>query len=63
MNRGRFLSSGAAAGAELFARALAGEARHPAVLAWVAAGKPAGNSFPPALDLEEATNVVGPHLG
>jgi hypothetical protein len=47
----------------LFARALADEARHLAVLTWVAAGKPVGNSFPPALDLEEATNVVETYLG
>jgi hypothetical protein len=47
----------------LFARALADEARHLAVLSWVARGKPVGNSFPPALDLEEATNVVEPYLG
>lgn len=47
----------------LFARALADEARHLAVLSWVATGKPVGNSFPAALDLEEATNVVEPYLG
>jgi hypothetical protein len=47
----------------LFARALADEARRLAVLTWVSAGKPVGNSFPPALDLEEATNVVEPYLG
>jgi len=47
----------------LFARALADEARHLAVLSWVATGKPVGNSFPPALGLEEATNVVEPYLG
>jgi Ferritin-like domain len=47
----------------LFARALADEARHLAVLSWVASGKPVGNSFPPALGLEEATNVVEPYLG
>jgi hypothetical protein len=47
----------------LFARALADEARHLPVLSWVATGKPVGNSFPPALDLEAATTVVGPYLG
>jgi hypothetical protein len=47
----------------LFARALADEARHLAVLTWVASGKPVGNSFPPALGLEEATNAVEPYLG
>jgi Ferritin-like domain len=47
----------------LFARALADEAGHLAVLSWVATGKPVGNSFPPALDLEAATTVVGPYLG
>ena len=34
----------------LFARALAAEAQHLAVLSWVADGKPVGNSFPEALD-------------
>jgi hypothetical protein len=33
------------------------------VLTSVASGKPVGNSFPPALGLEEATNVVEPYLG
>jgi ferritin-like protein len=47
----------------LFARALADEARHLAVLTWVASGKPVGNSFPPALGLEEATKLVEPYLG
>jgi hypothetical protein len=47
----------------LFARALADEARHLSVLTWVARGKPVGDSFPPALDLEEATTVVEPYLG
>ena len=47
----------------LFARALADEARHLALLSWVGTGKPVGNSFPPALDLEQATSVVEPYLG
>jgi hypothetical protein len=47
----------------LFARALADEAQHLTVLSWVANGKPVGNSFPQPLDLESATNVVGPYLG
>jgi len=47
----------------LFARALADEARHLAVLTWVATGKPVGNSFPPPLGLEEATSLVEPYLG
>jgi hypothetical protein len=47
----------------LFARALADEAQHLAVLSWVENGKPVGNSFPQPLDLEAATNVMGPYLG
>jgi hypothetical protein len=47
----------------LFARALADESRHLAVLSWVSTGKPVGNAFPVALDLEDATNVVEPYLG
>jgi hypothetical protein len=46
----------------LFARALADEGQHLAFLSWVASGKPVGNSFPQPLDLESATNVVGPYL-
>ena len=64
---GSYISAAATISVEayrsLFARALADEARHLAVLTWVAAGKPVGNSFPPALELEEATNVVEPYLG
>ncbi len=47
----------------LFARALADEAQHLAVLTWVAQGKPVGNSFPQPLDLETATNQLEPYLG
>jgi hypothetical protein len=47
----------------LFTRAAADEAQHLTVLSWVANGKPVGNSFPLPLDLEEATNVLGPYLG
>jgi hypothetical protein len=47
----------------LFARALADESRHLAVPSWVATGKPVGNAFPVALDLEDATNILGQYLG
>ena len=47
----------------LFTRALADEARHLAVLSWVSTGKPVGNSFPQALGLEQATDVLEPYLG
>lgn len=47
----------------VFSRALADEARHLAVVSWVASGKPVGNSFPVALDLEEATAMLEPYLG
>jgi Na+(H+)/acetate symporter ActP len=64
---GAYISAAVSISAEsyrsLFARALADEARHLAVLTSVASGKPVGNSFPPALGLEEATNVVEPYLG
>jgi Ferritin-like domain len=64
---GAYISAAATISVEtyrsLFARALADEARHLAVLTWVAAGKPVGNSFPPALDLEDATDVVEAYLG
>jgi hypothetical protein len=64
---GAYISAAATISVEsyrmLFARALADEAGHLAVLTSVATGKPVGNSFPSALDLEEATNVVEPYLG
>jgi hypothetical protein len=64
---GAYISAAATIAVEtyrsLFARTLADEARHLAVLTWVAAGKPVGNSFPAALELEDATNVVEPYLG
>jgi hypothetical protein len=64
---GAYLSAAATISVEsyrsLFARELADEARHLAVLSRVATGKPVGNSFPRALGLEEATNVVEPYLG
>jgi len=64
---GTFVSAAATISVEsyrsLFARALADEAQHLAFLSWVASGKPVGNSFPQPLDLESATNVVGPYLG
>ena len=47
----------------LFARALADEARHLAVVSWVATGKPVGNAFPLALGLEDATTALEPFLG
>ena len=47
----------------VFARALADEARHLAVLTWVANGKPVGNAFPAPLDLETATTMLEPYLG
>jgi hypothetical protein len=47
----------------LFARALADHAQHLAVLSWVASGKPVANSFPTALDLEQASMVLEPYLG
>ena len=48
----------------LFARALGDEARHLAVLSWVASGKPVGNAFPDALGLEDATTAGAlPWLG
>jgi hypothetical protein len=47
----------------LFARALADHAQHLAVLSWVATGKPVANSFPAALDLEQATDALEPYLG
>jgi hypothetical protein len=47
----------------LFARALADHAQHLAVLSWVATGKPVADSFPAALDLEHATDVLEPYLG
>jgi hypothetical protein len=64
---GAYISAAATISVEsyrvLFARALADEARHLAMLSWVATGKPVGNSFPSALDLEQATNAVEPYLG
>jgi ferritin-like protein len=64
---GAYISAAVSISAEsyrsLFARALADEARHLAVLTWVASGKPVGNSFPPALDLEQATSLVESYLG
>jgi hypothetical protein len=47
----------------LFARALADHAQHLAVLSWVGTGKPVATAFPPALDLEQATDRLEPYLG
>jgi hypothetical protein len=47
----------------LFARALADHAQHLAVLSWVSTGKPVATAFPPALDLEQATDRLEPYLG
>ena len=47
----------------LFARALADEAQHLSLLTSIATGKPVGLAFPPALGLEEASNVLEPYLG
>jgi hypothetical protein len=47
----------------LFARALADHAQHLTVLSWVATGRPVANSFPAALDLEQATSALEPYLG
>ena len=47
----------------LFARMLADEGQHLAMLSWLVRGRPVGLSFPPALDLEAATDALGPYLG
>ena len=64
---GAYISAAATISVEsyrsLFARALADEASTWPCSRWVSTGKPVGNAFPAALDLEEATNVVEPYLG
>ena len=47
----------------LFARILADEGQHLAMLSWLVRGRPVGISFPPAVDLEAATNALEPYLG
>ena len=47
----------------LFARALADEARHLAVLSAVATGKPVGNAFPTRSASRTATTSLEPYLG
>jgi rubrerythrin len=47
----------------VLARLAASEAAHVSVLSGLSAGRPIGAAFPVAMDLEAATNVVGPYLG
>jgi hypothetical protein len=47
----------------LFARMLADEGQHLAMLSWLVRGRPVGLSFPSALDLEAASQALEPYLG
>jgi hypothetical protein len=47
----------------LLARLAASEASHVSVLSGLATGRPVGTAFPVPMDLENASDVVGPYLG